>query len=174
MCQKILPQSFRTGFSQTEGSASQAQGDGRPCLDRFQRSAACLFGRISKFGYVSSHMLNVLHWLPLQQRISFRIIAKQSRSPCWASIWLFFETSVHYLEYFGLSLSTLYRTGCSYSLFFPQNNQAEQRLLNGWHLALEWAIFATVLVPQGPLFLCSPTNGPFNRTGIMSAPEQSP
>ena len=38
-------------------------------IHRFLRSAAALSG------HVSSYMLDVLHWLPLQQRISFRIIA---------------------------------------------------------------------------------------------------
>jgi len=32
-----------------------------------------LSGRIPKFGHVSSYMLDVLHWLPLQQRISYRL-----------------------------------------------------------------------------------------------------
>src|SRR6218665_89523 len=40
------------------------------CLDRVLRTAARLSGRIPKFGHVSRYMLDVLHWLPLQQRIS--------------------------------------------------------------------------------------------------------
>ena len=45
------------------------------CIVRVLRSAARLSGRIPKFGHVSSYMLDVLHWLPLQQRISFCIIS---------------------------------------------------------------------------------------------------
>src|SRR6218665_3148136 len=39
------------------------------------RTAARLSGRIPKFGHVSRYMLDVLHWLPLKQRISYRIIS---------------------------------------------------------------------------------------------------
>src|SRR5688572_8190121 len=39
-----------------------------------------LCGRIPKFGHVSGYMLDVLHWLPLLQRISYRMIALVWRS----------------------------------------------------------------------------------------------
>src|SRR6218665_1955679 len=42
-------------------------------LDRVLHSAACLIGGIPKFGHVSQYMLDVLHWLPAEQRISYRI-----------------------------------------------------------------------------------------------------
>src|SRR6218665_2636513 len=42
-------------------------------LDRVVRSAARLIGGIPKFGHVSQYMLDVLHWLPAEQRISYRI-----------------------------------------------------------------------------------------------------
>src|SRR6218665_3722362 len=35
--------------------------------------AARLIGGIPKFGHVSQYMLDVLHWLPAEQRISYRI-----------------------------------------------------------------------------------------------------
>jgi len=38
-------------------------------------SSARLSGRISKFGHVSSYMLDVLDWLLLQQKISYCIIS---------------------------------------------------------------------------------------------------
>src|SRR6218665_3050559 len=47
------------------------------CLDRVIRTAARLTGGIPRTGHVhvhvSAYMLDVLHWLPLQQRIMFRI-----------------------------------------------------------------------------------------------------
>ena len=43
------------------------------CLDRVLRSAARLIGRIPKFGHVSNYMLETLHWLPIRQRIAYRI-----------------------------------------------------------------------------------------------------
>src|SRR6218665_4160702 len=43
-------------------------------------TATRLSGRIPKFGNVSMYMLDVLHWLPLQQRISYRIISLGWRS----------------------------------------------------------------------------------------------
>ena len=42
-------------------------------LDRIFRSAARLVGRIPRYGHVSKFMLDDLHWLPLQQRIQFRL-----------------------------------------------------------------------------------------------------
>src|SRR6218665_2831817 len=40
------------------------------CLERVIRTAARL---IPKIGHISGYMLDVLHWLPLQQRIIFLI-----------------------------------------------------------------------------------------------------
>ena len=48
-------------------------------LDRVMRSAARLIGRIPKFGSVSAYMRDVLHWLPVAQRIPYRIAALVSR-----------------------------------------------------------------------------------------------
>src|SRR6218665_18685 len=42
------------------------------CLERVIRTAARLIGGIHRTGHVSAYMLDVLHWLPLQQRIIFR------------------------------------------------------------------------------------------------------
>src|SRR6218665_1913868 len=42
-------------------------------LDRVLRSTGHLIGGIPKFGHVSKYMLDVLHWLPAEQRISYRI-----------------------------------------------------------------------------------------------------
>ena len=44
-------------------------------MDRILRSAARLVGRIPKFGHVSQYMRDVLHWLPSEQRISYRLAA---------------------------------------------------------------------------------------------------
>src|SRR6218665_178993 len=43
------------------------------CLERVIRTAARLIGGIPRTGHVSAYMLDVLHCLPLQQRIMFRI-----------------------------------------------------------------------------------------------------
>ena len=45
------------------------------CLDRVFRSAARLIGPIHKFAHVS-FMHDVLHWLPIEQRIEYRIAAQ--------------------------------------------------------------------------------------------------
>ena len=45
------------------------------CLDGIMRSAARLIGRIPKYGHVSGYMLDVLHWLPSEQRIAYRTAA---------------------------------------------------------------------------------------------------
>ena len=44
-------------------------------LDRVLRTAARLIGRIPKFGHITAFMRDVLHWLPLKQRIVYRIAA---------------------------------------------------------------------------------------------------
>ena len=44
-------------------------------LDRVLRSAARLIGRIPKFAPVSAYIHDTLHWLPVSQRIQFRIAA---------------------------------------------------------------------------------------------------
>jgi len=44
-------------------------------LDRVLRSAARLIGRIPKCAPVSAFMRDTLHWLPISQRISYRIAA---------------------------------------------------------------------------------------------------
>src|SRR6218665_3682290 len=44
-------------------------------LDRVLRSAACLIGHIPKYASVSAYMRDVLHWLPVSQRILYRISA---------------------------------------------------------------------------------------------------
>src|SRR6218665_2146929 len=43
------------------------------CLERFTRTAVCLISCIPRTGHVSAYMLDVLHWLPLQQEIMFHI-----------------------------------------------------------------------------------------------------
>src|SRR6218665_1782369 len=42
-------------------------------LDRVLRCAARLIGRTPKYGSVSSYMRDTLHWLPIAQRICYRI-----------------------------------------------------------------------------------------------------
>src|SRR6218665_2178084 len=42
-------------------------------LNHVLRSAARLIGRVSKFDHISAYMRDVLHWLPLRQRIEFRV-----------------------------------------------------------------------------------------------------
>ena len=42
-------------------------------LSRVLRSAARLIGQILKIGHVSSYMLEVLPWLPIWQRIEYRV-----------------------------------------------------------------------------------------------------
>src|SRR6218665_3113990 len=49
------------------------------CLERVIRTAARLIGGIPRTGHVSAYVLDVLHWLPLQQRIIFRIGAMVCR-----------------------------------------------------------------------------------------------
>jgi hypothetical protein len=48
-------------------------------LDRVLRSAARLIGRLPKFSPVSAYIRDVLHWLPISQRISYRTAAVVSR-----------------------------------------------------------------------------------------------
>src|SRR6218665_3686456 len=45
------------------------------CLERVMRSAARLIGKIQKFDHVTRYMLDVLHWLPVRQRIQYRVVS---------------------------------------------------------------------------------------------------
>src|SRR6218665_1125095 len=49
------------------------QRDASAIMNRVLRSAARLIGRVSKFDHISAYMRDVLHWLPLRQRIEFRV-----------------------------------------------------------------------------------------------------
>ena len=44
-------------------------GQPKPCSSLCER----LIGQIPTFGHVSSYMLEVLHWLPIRQRIEYRV-----------------------------------------------------------------------------------------------------
>src|SRR6218665_2836223 len=48
-------------------------------LDRVLRSAAHLVGGLSKFSSITAYMRDVLHWLPISERIQYRITAMVSR-----------------------------------------------------------------------------------------------
>src|SRR6218665_2035487 len=48
-------------------------------LDRVLRSAARLVGELSKFSSITAYMCDVLHWLPISERIQYRITAMVSR-----------------------------------------------------------------------------------------------
>src|SRR6218665_3273448 len=48
-------------------------------LDRVQRSAVRLVGGLSKFSSITAYMRDVLHWLPISERIQYRITAMVSR-----------------------------------------------------------------------------------------------
>ena len=52
----------------------------KPLLDRVLRSAARLIGHIPKYASVSAYMRDILHWLPVFQRILYRILALVWRS----------------------------------------------------------------------------------------------
>src|SRR5678815_4877001 len=45
------------------------------CLDRVLRAAARLIGQIPKYDHVTRYMLEVLHWLPVRQRIEYRVVS---------------------------------------------------------------------------------------------------
>jgi len=42
-------------------------------LNGILREAARMIGGVPKFGHISDYMRDVLHWLPVQQRIHYRI-----------------------------------------------------------------------------------------------------
>src|SRR6218665_1589246 len=48
-------------------------------LNRVLRSAACLVGGLSKFSSITAYIRDVLHWLPISERIQYRITAMVSR-----------------------------------------------------------------------------------------------
>src|SRR6218665_1754028 len=50
-------------------------------LNRVLRSVARLVGGLSKFSSITAYMRDVLHWLPISERIQYRITAMVSRCP---------------------------------------------------------------------------------------------
>src|SRR6218665_1128366 len=67
--------SLQTGLTTAPRSTAGLPACRLGCLDRVLCSAARLIGGIPKFGHVSKYMLDVLHWLPTEQRISYRIVS---------------------------------------------------------------------------------------------------
>src|SRR6218665_175598 len=65
-------------------------------------------GCIPKFGHVSSYMLDVLHWLPLQQRISYHVISFVWGVSPGPRSGLSSRPLLHYHGYSRSSLSLLY------------------------------------------------------------------
>lgn len=91
---KVFPRHSSTSFL---GLQSCSQLGCLGCLDWVLCSIAHLTGNIPKFRQVSICMLDVLHWLPFQQRILHWIIAL-----VWQSLlFLSWRPLVHYLECIG-------------------------------------------------------------------------
>ena len=132
------------------------------CLDRILGSAASLSGCIPKFDHIFSYMLDVLHWLPLQQRNSYHIISLVWRS-LLGSLRRIFETSA--------ALPWVFRVValCSTERSFQQLS----RITPFQWLALQWAILGTfVIIPYDCLsFYAHLKTFLFSHTGIGSAPE---
>src|SRR6218665_2302953 len=57
-------------------------------LDRVLRCAARLIGRIPKYGSVLAYMRDTLHWLPIAQRICYRIAVTFVSSVDWYLVYL--------------------------------------------------------------------------------------
>lgn len=130
------------------------------CLDPVLCSAARLSGLIPKFGHSSS-------WLPLPQRISFRIMALVWRS-CWASLRLIFKISAAPPWVFrATALSALLNRMFLSSLLLSLklSRIASSHWLDG--LSLAPCMFPRVLFYS----LCSPETVLFSRAGIGSAAE---
>jgi len=56
------------------------------CLDRIQLSAARLIDQIAKFGNVTGYMLKVLRWLPVRERIEYRVASLVWQCQCQLGI----------------------------------------------------------------------------------------
>src|SRR6218665_3594404 len=118
------------------------------CLERVICTAARLIGGIPRTGHVSAYMLDVLHWLPLQQRIIFRIGVM-----VWRCI---LGLAPAYLR--DLCRPTPGTRGCSSLrsseqglLFVPFARTSTTQglcILGGWPLCVEWASFVAKIAPQ--------------------------
>ena len=69
---------------------------------RVLRSAACLIGGISRFDHVSVFMRDKLHWLPLQERILYRVYSIARRC-------IFFQAPSYMCEFFTIASASLGR-----------------------------------------------------------------
>ena len=108
------------------------------CLEWVIPTATHLIRGIPRTGHISAYMLEVLHWLPLQQRIIFHIGALVWSCP-------FKGTGV---------------TLCSFCQYFHNPGPC---ILSGWFHCVEWASFGTVIATQDSFqhFLFQPQNRSF-------------
>ena len=111
------------------------------CLDQVLRSAARLIGGIPKFGHVSKYMLDVLRWVPVEQRISYRIA-----SLVWRCL---------------LGLAPLYLR----ELYCPLHSAMSSRLLRSSQQGLLLVPFARSSTKQIPAFFVV---GPLTRNSLPS------
>src|SRR6218665_3513028 len=105
-------------------------------LDRVLRSAARLVGGLSKFSSITAYMRDVLHWLPISERIQYRITAMVSHCVLGCA--------PSYLRVLCCPVSFWPHVGCCVLL----------RGVSFWSLVPVW-----LLCSEGPFWLWVPQHG---------------
>ena len=104
-------------------------------------TAALLIGGIPRTGHISGYMLDVLHWLPFQQRIVFRIAAcpglEVSVGPCPG---LPARPLLSHPGNQRSQLPPLNETGVTLCTFCLYCHKPGPRILDGWPLRVPLAL----------------------------------
>src|SRR6218665_1586388 len=112
-------------------------------------NAARLIGGIPRTGHVSAYMLDALHWLPLQQRIMFRIGAMVWR--CILQTFLCRRPTSEVSSHPGhqrMQFTPIIRTGVTLCSFCSYIHNPGPCILGGWSLCVEWASVVAKIAPQ--------------------------
>src|SRR6218665_1898643 len=106
-------------------------------------------GGIPRTGHVSGHMLDVLHWLPFQDQVVFRISALAWRY--LLGLVRAHQRDLCYLTsgYTRLQFPPINGTGVGGTLcpFCPYFNSPDSCSLCGWLLCLVWAYICCAIAP---------------------------
>src|SRR6218665_3317419 len=118
------------------------------CLEQVIRTAARLIGGIPRTGHVSTYMLDVLHWLPLQQRIMFRIGAMVWRCILGLAPGQPPRSLLYHPGHQRSQFTPLIGTGVTLCSFCSCIHNPGPCILGGWPFCVEWASFAAKIAPQ--------------------------
>src|SRR6218665_3506156 len=116
------------------------------CLERVIRTAARLIGGIPRTGHVSAYMLDVLHWLPLQQRIPYWCHGPEVYPGSCSGLPP--RSLPSHPGHQRLQFTPIIGTGVTLCSFCSYIHNPDPCILGGWPLCVEWASVVAKIAPQ--------------------------